>query len=92
MNIYIVYDKETGEVVHTATYYELGNDDPVAAPESDVLALAEQESGRKRSELAVAKAPEKFDVSDRTKTLTVDPAKGVCLVSDRQARAGKRGK
>ncbi|QAV70319.1 hypothetical protein ESZ53_07605 [Salinibacterium sp. UTAS2018] len=92
MNIYIVYDKKTGEVVHTASYYELGNDDPVAAPESDVLALAHHESGRKLSELAVARAPETFDPSDRTKTLSVNPAKGVCSVTDRKPKTGKKAK
>ena len=91
MNIYVVYDKRTGLVVHTATFYALGSDDPIACPEDEVLSLAAQEAERDGADLAVARAPKDFDPGDRTKTLTIDAKKGVCMVVERKL-PGKKTK
>ena len=89
MNIYVVYDKQTGQVVHTATFYALGSDDPIACPEGDVLSLAAQEAERDPTDLAVVRAPDDFDPRDRTRTLAIDAKKGVCLVAERKSPARK---
>ena len=81
MKIYVVYDAKTGRVVHTHASYLLGNDDPVAADEDEVLALApEREQGRA---LKVTAAPADFDVRDRLQTLEVDPESGKASVVKR---------
>lgn len=81
MKIYVVYDAKTGQVVHTHASYVLGNDDPVAADEDEVLALApEREQGRA---LKVVAAPADFDVRDRLQTLKVDPESGTAFVVKR---------
>ena len=82
MKIYVVYDAKTGQVVHTHASYVLGNDDPVAADEDEVLALApEREQGRA---LKVVAAPAGFGtVRDGLQTLKVDPESGTAFVVKR---------
>jgi hypothetical protein len=92
MNIYLVYDKKTGDIVQTATFYALGSDDPIACPEDEVLSMVAKDAGRDAAELAVARAPSDFDPRDRTKTLTVDARKGVCIVAERKPSAKTKTK
>lgn len=93
MNIYVVYDKQTGRIVHTAARYVLGHDEPVAWAEDEILELARAEVGP-RLNLAVAKVPDGFDVRDRTIGLEIDPRTGVCQarkVDKRTPRKLERG-
>ena len=84
MNIYVVYDKKTGQVVHTATFYALGSEEPIACTEDEVLSMATQEAVRSGADLAVARAPMEFDPRDRTKTLKIDAKSGICQVAERK--------
>ncbi len=74
MKLYVIYDRDTGEVVHTHTSYVLGNDEPVTATEEDVLAVAPR--GLEGRSIAVAQAPEDFDPRSRLQRLRVDTATG----------------
>ena len=76
MHVYVIYDRATGEVVETFTKYVLGNDEPVACTEEEVLAAVEGDApGR---ELAVAAAPEGFRPSLSGQRLAV--RKGAVVV------------
>jgi len=72
MRLYVVYDAETGDIVHTHASYVLGNDDPVAADEDEVLALASTGARQTRA-LKVAVAPPEFDIRSRLDALRIDP-------------------
>lgn len=88
MHMYVIYDEETGEVLQTHASYVLGNDEPIAADEEEILDMAREEFGADRR-LAVTGLPEGFDPSDRTSTITIDLEAG-CAVSSERTRTGKR--
>ena len=77
MNIYVVYEKKTGRIIHTTSRYVLGNDNPIAWPEEEILSLTRREVGS-GVELGVTQVPDDFDVRDRTRILEIDVEKGVC--------------
>jgi len=90
VKIYVVYDPDTGEIVHTHAAYVLGNDEPVAASEADVLALAPERERATRS-LRVAPAPSDFDVRSRLQVLQVNRESGEVHVVQRDRPGPERG-
>ena|SRR6187401_715647 len=92
MNIYVVYDKKTGRVVQTASFYALGSDEPIARAEDDVLEAVARDSSADRNSLAVVRAPRDFDPRDRTKTLQIDVAKGACVIAERKRKGRTKAK
>ena len=89
MKLYVVYDPNTGQIVHTHASYLLGNDDPVTADEDEVLALAPA-SEKEASNLKVAIAPTDFDVRNRLQSLKVNPESGEVYVVRRDRPGPER--
>jgi hypothetical protein len=89
MKLYVVYDPETGQIVHTHASYLLGNDDPVAADEDEVLALAPA-TEKDASNLKVAVVPADFDVRSRLQSLRVNPESGEVYVVTRDRPGPER--
>lgn len=89
MKMYVVYDRSTGQVLHTHASYVLGNNEPVATSEEDVLATV-PDAGR-GVELAVAPVPEGFDVRSRVHALRVDPEAGRVELVPRERPGPERG-
>lgn len=83
MHLYAIYDRDTGEVVQTHAKYVLGDDQPVACTDEEVLAAAEPEMAQDRR-LGVAHVPEGFDPRDRTTRVTVDPDTGEVQAATRK--------
>lgn len=90
MKLYVVYDKKTGDVLHTHASYLLGSDEPVAASEEEVLALAPDPGPG--TGYAVAMVPDEFDVRSRLQKLTVDPTEGSVRVVTRNRPGPERTK
>jgi hypothetical protein len=89
MKLYVAYDPDTGQIVHTHASYLLGNDDPVAADENEILALAPARERGVRN-LKVAVAPADFDVRNRLQALKVDPGSGEVYVVRRDRPGPER--
>lgn len=79
-NMYLVYDRRTGDVLETHVKYVLGSDEPVAMTEDEVRALTAREDA------GIARVPDGLDVRSRTHRPVVDPASGgVTLVAAGEA-------
>jgi len=82
MKLYVVYDPNTGQIVHTHASYVLGNDEPVAADEEEVLALAPARD-KEGTALRVTAAPADFDIRSRLQSLKVNTETGTAYVVER---------
>ena len=89
MKMYLVLNSKTGRIVHTHASYVLGNDEPVAASEQEVLELA-PDPGQEDT-YRVVEAPGDFDVRSRVQRLKIDPATGVIRVTARKRPRPERG-
>ena len=90
MNIYLVYDKESGRILHSVSKYVLGNPEPVPMKPEEVLAELPEEE---RANVGVAGLPDDFHPRDRTKRITIEPTSGVANIiaaPSRQSRTGQR--
>jgi hypothetical protein len=89
MKVYVVYDPNTGQIVHTHASYVLGNDEPVAADEEEVRALAPA-SEEHATALRVTAAPADFDIRSRLQSLKVDTETGTAYVVERDRPGPER--
>ncbi len=92
MHLYVIYDEGSGEIVQTHAKYVLGDDEPVACTDEEVLAAADP-SHAGEGHLRVAQVPEGFDPHDRSMKITWDPETGKLQEVKRRrprARAKKR--
>jgi hypothetical protein len=83
MHLYAIYDKETGEVLQTHAAYVLGNEEPVALAEKELLAAVDPELGP-RERLAIAEVPADFDPRDRSKRIAFDKKKNELVAKSRR--------
>ncbi|HEY5854094.1 MAG TPA: hypothetical protein VIW24_08605 [Aldersonia sp.] len=88
MKMYVVYDKRTGNVLHTHASYVLGSDEPVAAREEEVLALAPNPGPE--SAYGVAAVPDGFDIRSRLQELKVDASTGTVRIVNRDRPGPER--
>jgi hypothetical protein len=91
MNVYLVYDKKTGRILHMVSKYVIGNSEPVPMTPDEVL--AEVSESTKAAEVGITAVPEEFDPRDRGKRLAVEPANGVARITAaplRQPRTGSK--
>jgi hypothetical protein len=85
MSFYVVYDKNDGTILLTYSKYLLGNDEPVACTEDEVLALAAEEFGSD-AKLGFAQVPDDFDPRARNQRLSVDQNTGAIEVKPSPTR------
>lgn len=89
MKVYLVLDSKTGRIVHTHASYVLGNDEPVATSEEEVLTLAP--SSGPEDAYRVIEAPADFDVHSRVQKLKIDSGTGAIRVTTRKRPRPERG-
>ena len=86
MNIYLVYDKQSGRILHSVSKYVLGNPDPVPMKPEEVLAEISEEE---RADIAIAALPRDFNPRDRSKRITIEPTTGVANITSAPSRESR---
>jgi hypothetical protein len=88
MHIYLVYDKNSGQILHSVSKYVLGNPDPVPMTEEEVV--RELSDDLRNARIGVAALPRDFDPRDRSKRVVVEPGRGVASLVAAPARKARK--
>jgi len=86
MNIYLVYDKESGRILHSVSKYVLGNPEPIPMKPEEVLAELPEEE---RANVGVAGLPDDFHPRDRSQRITIEPTSGVANITAAPSRQSR---
>jgi hypothetical protein len=84
MHVYLVYDRNTGRILHSVSKYMMGQSEPVPMEPEEVLAeLGEDLRG---PHVAVATLPVGFTPGDRSQRLSIEAKTGVASMMPAPSR------